>query len=933
MAAITFLPWVRRGLAGAIHAPDSLGPDQPASAGITVDVAVNARPPVPVSLLLRGPSDVSGLDPRQVRGMQPPPGTTTFEPNHLAYIDLHRPELPWAYTPASPGQQGRLRPWLCLVVVQVQDGVELRPAGAGPGGLPVLHLGPPARLERELPDLTDAWAWAHGQVVAGTGQPATVRTALDDPSATLARLVCPRLLDPDTDYLACVVPSFDAGRRAGLGEEIREDELTGPHALAPAWSLTPDPPASLDLPVYVQWRFRTGAGGDFLSIAQRLQPQDGAALGSRPINLATPGFPLPATVPPDASVPLEGALRPMDSAEPPVWSGPVAQAFQAGVRPWLDAQETPPDGEPVLGPPQYGRRHVGRPLVPTPLPDPPGPLGWFDELNLDPRHRTVAALGTRVVQEHAEEFAAQAWAQAGELAAANQRLRQLHLSAVANANLHARRLVGLADETLLRVAAPLFPRLRSSGGTTLLAELARVPGPLAGTSGAMRRLARERGPVTRRLRAQGLDRSAVSWVAVMYSGPVAAPVVPVQGLATVRSVADRLTPPAAVAEFSAVTDDRIAGIGSLPTFHVLPPGQPVPPAFPAPGLPGHPGGHPADSPGAAAFRAAAVTHLAAVRPGRLGVVVDPVPPRPLDQVAADLRDQLHPAAHLQALAANLVAVGPGTTAPAAGTALRAAPTFPQPLYTLLRDLDPLLLLPGLDSIKPDRVVGLESNPRFVEAFLLGVNVELAAELLWREFPTDQRATFADRFWDSRTAGAPRPDITSVTSWADNRLGRNGIALPGSGRSFVLLMRSELLRRYPDASVYAVPAEATANGPVPDDEPDAQLFPAFRGDVPPEITFFGFDLDSDTAAGKNGGAGWFVVLQEHLAATTFGLDVGAPRLAHAFLSATAPPPVGLPDGGRPNAGLHWGRDAGQVGALLRRKPVRLAVHASRLLPGG
>ncbi len=32
-----------------------------------------------------------------------------------------------------------------------------------------------------------------------------------------ARLLCPRYLEPDTPYLACLVPSFEAGRLAGLG--------------------------------------------------------------------------------------------------------------------------------------------------------------------------------------------------------------------------------------------------------------------------------------------------------------------------------------------------------------------------------------------------------------------------------------------------------------------------------------------------------------------------------------------------------------------------------------------------------------------------------------------------------------------------------------------------------------------------------------------
>ena len=44
-----------------------------------------------------------------------------------------------------------------------------------------------------------------------------------------------------------------------------------------------------------------------------------------------------------------------------------------------------------------------------------------------------------------------------------------------------------------------------------------------------------------------------------------------------------------------------------------------------------------------------------------------------------------------------------------------APSFPQPMYEPLRDLSQDLLLPGLDAVPPDTVLGLETNRRFVEA--------------------------------------------------------------------------------------------------------------------------------------------------------------------------------------------------------------------------
>jgi hypothetical protein len=38
---------------------------------------------------------------------------------------------------------------------------------------------------------------------------------------------------------------------------------------------------------------------------------------------------------------------------------------------------------------------------------------------------------------------------------------------------------------------------------------------------------------------------------------------------------------------------------------------------------------------------------------------------------------------------------------------------------------------------------------FLEAYMVGLNHELARELLWREFPTDQRGGYFRQFWDVR----------------------------------------------------------------------------------------------------------------------------------------------------------------------------------------
>src|SRR5690606_28103520 len=136
---------------------------------------------------------------------------------------------PWLLTPATGDPQGRLRPWMVLVVVRKQPGVTLAPDRDRP--LPVLRIAPPARPADELPDLAESWAWAHTQVMSSDDRP--LRELLAAGDGVVARLVCPRRLQSGGSYVACVVPAFAAGRRAGLGE-VPDPSEPGVH---PAWTL------------------------------------------------------------------------------------------------------------------------------------------------------------------------------------------------------------------------------------------------------------------------------------------------------------------------------------------------------------------------------------------------------------------------------------------------------------------------------------------------------------------------------------------------------------------------------------------------------------------------------------------------------------------------------------------------------------------------
>ena len=78
----------------------------------------------------------------------------------LAHVEFDRPDFPWLFTPAGPDAAGRLVPWITLVVAERRhvDWGERRGSAQA------------ARIRRDqLQPLSDAWAWAHAQVMGAKG--------------------------------------------------------------------------------------------------------------------------------------------------------------------------------------------------------------------------------------------------------------------------------------------------------------------------------------------------------------------------------------------------------------------------------------------------------------------------------------------------------------------------------------------------------------------------------------------------------------------------------------------------------------------------------------------------------------------------------------------------------------------------------------------
>jgi hypothetical protein len=200
---------------------------------------------------------------------------------------------------------------------------------------------------------------------------------------------------------------------------------------------------------------------------------------------------------------------------------------------------------------------------------------------------------------------------------------------------------------------------------------------------------------------------------------------------------------------------------------------------------------------------------------------------------------------------------------------RFCPEIDLPLWRWLRDAAPVWLLPGSQAIEPDDVTALATNPRFVDAFMVGVNHQALAELRWRNIRVAARCTPLKRFWDvaEDETGVPIDTIRPVRDWpAASPLGaRSHQPLSMGATDLVLVFRSPLFERYPGTVLYLLEAQLAAGEPDFGADPDLtrpKAFPIFQGRLGGDVTFFGFDVSPED--GRN----YWAVLEEAAPAYRF-----------------------------------------------------------------
>ena len=1023
----SFLPWLRHGLANQIQSPDF---DNSVKVRAQVTVALEAKgdkvggggtASVAISrqVSLFGPGDIVGIDKRTIVRTEPRDWITNFEPNYLAHVEFYDEDFCWRYTPAAPDTvKGRLRPWITLVVLKEDEFVDGKNMQDRP--LPFIDIADTTILPRA----DELWAWAHVHVNRSLSANDNEYVSRDmnavipklqavlgaDPDLAYSRLMCPRKLAENSAYHAFLIPTFEAGRRAGLNLDLANVPAT-----MSAWDAGARPDGQ-SFPYYHRWFFQTGLSGDFETLVKLLVPKPvDERVGFREMDVQDPGSNVPGVDKPELGgiLKLGGALQPPDKVppEPPnkfeTWDDPFPRPLQESLAnlinlPELYQREGDPD--PIITPPLYGTWHAltKRVLVEASGAPSPNLDNWVHRLNLDPRFRVAAGIGTRVIQDGQEKFMDAAWEQIGKVLEAQKRVWRGQFGLLVSEvwyDKHIVPMVAVSKQQTLLLMAPLNKRILTTGATGSTTAASTVHFTMgesfvqpAMTSAALRRMIRPRGrlvkslpftsaqPVARLLeRVNAGEVSAappkVTPPSVVTPVDVVSAVTPtdapggildalrknpslakiILGIALVIALFLLLLMPTMVGLVLALVviaagiaayrklmgwskaldavdsikeeNQTPAAVDALPnnnTFTISEIGAGVIPA---------PGGT-TDSVEATRFKVALRESFAVVQLSNTAGAI--APKRSLDLTVLT-KDQLHATLPSRTVPRRVMAgifmpprISGDMVKPPAETFVEpmAYPVIDQPMYEPLKNMSAELFLPNINLIEHNSITLLQTNQRFIESYMVGLNHEFSRELLWREYPTDQRGSTFRQFWDVRSVfntgnlndedlKESLRDIPPLHVWPKaSTLGSHDNREAGreNEEELVLVIRGELLKRYPNAVIYAHRAcwqrkEVTAADkakspcdksgaidnaverrfatltPAEEESPPRSkvLTPLYEAKVDPDIYFFGFDLTVAQARGGTGekpadDPGWFFVIKERPGEPRFGLDnEQAPKL--------------------------------------------------------
>ena len=672
-----------------------------------------------------------------------------------------------------------------------------------------------------------------------------------------------------------------------------------------------------------------------------------------------------------------------DTWDDPGFPVPIQQDLAALINLPDDYQRTGhPD--PIVTPPLYGTWHAlakrvleeadGAPISPND--------NWLHRLNLDPRYRVAAGSGTRVVQDQQEKFMDAAWEQVGKVLDAQRVIRFGQFGVQVSGiwfDRHLKPMLGVSRQKTLLMMAPLNKRILT-GGVTVHHSLADALVQPPMMSPALRRIVRPRGRLIQSLPftasatpdqlvdrvnrgevsaappkatppgvvtfedavGQTFPSDAPAWVVDLLRRLPQLPLLVLAAAVLIALLLFLLLPLAVAVAIAAVAvaagvyayrrlnawkealfasetlseaNQTVAWVDSLPGASGFTIGEVGSTAVPRPGD---------DSVEAQRFKIALREGFDLLQASAVAGAIPPKRSLDLARVAATAIDAVQPSRTITRRILGTLRIPERITAEVGEAFVEpmAYPVIDLPMYEPLKNLSSELFLPNVNLIEQNSITLLETNQPFIEAYMVGLNHEFARELLWREYPTDQRGSTFRQFWDVRSFFDPSNldnealkeklrDIPPLHRWGTHEKLGDHDHREADGENedeLVLVIRGELLKRYPTAVIYAhracwqrkddgTPADAQKHpcdrsggidntrerrmAPLTTAEeekpPTSKVrTPLYEAKIDPDIYFFGFDLTEEEAKGGTGenpadDPGWFFVIKERPGEPRFGLD--------------------------------------------------------------
>lgn len=436
---VYILPFLRKGMANYI---DSGKISETNRAQFDVDLILdltgadgnsNTRETLNKSFVLAGPQDVKGISEAAICQVVPANESKGSSYSFMPYVEFYEEDLPWRFSPVAPNGK-RLTPWVMLIACTPEE-YEVSKDKQGN------HF---VRFKGDAPDLFPRYhqfsKLAHVQVaseVTLNSIPDIINHLESDLDAGVSRIICHRKLKENQQYVVFMVPAFESGRRAAVGNNSktdRVDQLT--------WNDGQKPDENTLFPIYHQWTFKSG-GDTFETLAKKLYPtcmekynqlQDALKVDVSKTGLQE--YKRYSTKQVDDKTPIDiqvalvknsktsgGNLR----SEPQEMVDELKGLLKKS--PMFDTPASNEIDDPWVVPPVYGARHV---LATKENLDNTTQNKFISELNLKFKHRIAAGMGSRVVRDNQEELVNRAWLQVTQINAINQKIREYALMKKSN---------------------------------------------------------------------------------------------------------------------------------------------------------------------------------------------------------------------------------------------------------------------------------------------------------------------------------------------------------------------------------------------------------------------------------------------------------------------------------------------------------------------